>query len=82
MGVSICELFIWFTIIAVGGWLWESAYCTIVEHGWQNRGFLFGPVCPIYGAAALSITGRIMASASAAVSALAVTCSRQSHSLA
>ena len=31
------------------GWVWESIYCTIQEKKWADRGFLFGPVCPIYG---------------------------------
>ncbi len=34
---------------SVLGWLWESVYCTAKERKWQNRGFLFGPLCPIYG---------------------------------
>ncbi|NLM12291.1 MAG: phosphohydrolase [Epulopiscium sp.] len=35
------------------GWVWESIYCTIEEHKWVNRGFLYGPICPIYGCASL-----------------------------
>lgn len=31
------------------GWLWETIYCTVLSNKWENRGFLFGPVCPIYG---------------------------------
>lgn len=31
------------------GWVWESIYCTIRERKWANRGFLYGPICPIYG---------------------------------
>ena len=34
---------------SVLGWIWESIYCTIKERKWQNRGFLYGPLCPIYG---------------------------------
>ena len=36
-------------IFSVLGWIWESIYCTIKERKWQNRGFLYGPLCPIYG---------------------------------
>lgn len=36
-------------VFSVLGWIWESIYCTIKERKWQNRGFLYGPVCPIYG---------------------------------
>lgn len=31
------------------GWVWESIYCTICHRKWANRGFLYGPICPIYG---------------------------------
>lgn len=31
------------------GWIWESVYCTICDRKWANRGFLYGPICPIYG---------------------------------
>lgn len=34
---------------SVLGWIWESIYCTIDARKWQNRGFLYGPLCPIYG---------------------------------
>ena len=40
---------VWLVVFAVFGWIYESAYCTIVERRWQNRGFLYGPLCPIYG---------------------------------
>ena len=36
-------------VFSVLGWIWESIYCTIKERTWQNRGFLYGPLCPIYG---------------------------------
>ncbi len=36
-------------VFSVLGWIWESIYCTIKERKWQNRGFLYGPLCPIYG---------------------------------
>jgi len=36
-------------VFSVLGWIWESIYCTIKEGKWQNRGFLYGPLCPIYG---------------------------------
>lgn len=35
------------------GWLVESIYCSIGERKWINRGFLTGPLCPIYGAGAV-----------------------------
>lgn len=38
-----------FIIFSFLGWIWESIYCTIQSRAWANRGFLFGPICPIYG---------------------------------
>lgn len=51
----VCQVFVWFIVYSVVGWLWESTYCTCVERRWQNRGFLYGPVCPIYGTAIVGI---------------------------
>ena len=51
----VCQVFVWFVIYSVVGWIWESTYCTIVERRWQNRGFLYGPVCPIYGTGIVGI---------------------------
>ena len=31
------------------GWIYECTYCTIKSGRWENRGFLIGPICPIYG---------------------------------
>ncbi len=45
----IARIFNEFMIFSCIGWLYECTYCTVKEHRWQNRGFLFGPVCPIYG---------------------------------
>lgn len=38
-----------FVIFSFLGWVWESVYCSICKRKWANRGFLYGPVCPIYG---------------------------------
>ena len=43
------ELFVSFILYSFLGWVWETIYCTVREKRFQNRGFLFGPVCPIYG---------------------------------
>ena len=40
---------VWLFVYSVIGWIYESTYCTITEHKWANRGFLYGPLCPIYG---------------------------------
>ena len=44
-----------FMIYSFLGWIYESTYCTVKERKWENRGFLYGPVCPIYGAGAVII---------------------------
>ena len=48
--------FICFIIFSFLGWIYESIYCTIRTHHWDNRGFLFGPICPIYGTGAVVAT--------------------------
>lgn len=52
----ISKYFVYFVVFSVMGWVYESAFCTITGGKWQNRGFLYGPVCPIYGVGATSIT--------------------------
>ena len=37
------------------GWIYETLFCTIKTGEWDNRGFLFGPVCPIYGTGTVTI---------------------------
>ena len=53
----IAHYFIRFIAFSVAGWVWECIFCTVRDHHWQNRGFLYGPLCPIYG------TGVVMAMA-------------------
>ncbi len=45
----VAQYFDYFIIFSFIGWIYECIYCTIQEQHWQNRGFLFGPICPIYG---------------------------------
>lgn len=37
------------------GWVWESCYVSICRRQWVNRGFLHGPLLPIYGSGAILI---------------------------
>jgi len=46
---TVNKLIIAFMGFSFAGWVWESIYCTILEKKWANRGFLYGPFCPIYG---------------------------------
>lgn len=45
----LCKFFICFLIYSFMGWIYETLLCTIRDRSWKNRGFLFGPIIPIYG---------------------------------
>lgn len=45
----VSQLFDCFIIFSFVGWIYECIYCTCNHGHWQNRGFLYGPICPIYG---------------------------------
>ena len=49
------SLVIYFTAYSFIGWLIETIYCSIPARKFVYRGFLMGPVCPIYGFGALSV---------------------------
>ncbi len=44
-----------FFIYSVIGYLSEVLYCSVIKRRIVNRGFLYGPYCPIYGFGALMI---------------------------
>lgn len=50
------KYFVYFVIFSCMGWIYESIYCTLRAGKWENRGFLYGPLCPIYGAGGAGIT--------------------------
>lgn len=50
--MSVIALFNCFCIFSFLGWIYECIYCSLKSGHWENRGFLFGPVCPIYGVGA------------------------------
>ncbi len=54
--MKIFDLIIYFFVYSFIGWLIESCYCSIRPKKWVNRGFLFGPMCPIYGTGAIILT--------------------------
>ena len=45
----ITKLFITFIIYSFMGWLVEEIYAIFITKNLTNRGFLVGPMCPIYG---------------------------------
>lgn len=49
------QWFLFFFIYCFFGWIWESCYVSVQKHKWVNRGFLHGPLIPIYGFGALAV---------------------------
>lgn len=47
------KLFLWFLFYSFCGWVYESILVSILERRPVNRGFLNGPLCPIYGVGAV-----------------------------
>ncbi len=50
---NLIKYIILFFFYSAAGWCLETTYCSIGEKRFVNRGFLTGPLCPIYGTAAL-----------------------------
>ncbi len=46
--------FLFFIIYGFIGWVYESTLCSITQKKFVNRGFLSGPICPIYGFGAIA----------------------------
>lgn len=63
----ICRCICLFIIYSLVGWVYESLFCTISGGKWENRGFLYGPVCPIYGTGAVAISLVMMLAESSGV---------------
>lgn len=53
--MTVIRIFLFFIIYSFMGWVYESALCSITEKRLVNRGFLAGPVCPVYGVGALVV---------------------------
>jgi uncharacterized membrane protein len=45
----------YFILYAFLGWVCEDLYCGIPAKKFINRGFFYGPYCPIYGVGALLV---------------------------
>lgn len=44
-----------FFLYSFCGWIWESCFVSVRKRQWVNRGFLHGPLLPIYGFGAIFI---------------------------
>lgn len=49
---TILQWLIYFMMYCIGGWIFESVYCSLKEGKLLNRGFCHGPWLPIYGTGA------------------------------
>ena len=47
--------FLWFVIYSFIGWVWESCYVSVRKRRWVNRGFMHGPMLPLYGSGAIVV---------------------------
>ena len=54
-GLWIADYGILFFLYSAIGWLVESIYVSLMKGRWVNRGFLNGPICPVYGTGAVLI---------------------------
>lgn len=51
--MTVNQAVLYFFIYSFLGWIYESTMVSLREKQWSNRGFLIGPICPIYGFGAL-----------------------------
>ncbi len=51
--MAVIEWFLWLIAYSFIGWAYESLLCSIEQLKFVNRGFLNGPICPVYGFGAL-----------------------------
>ena len=54
-GIDIYHIISWFLIYSFLGWVWETAYVSLKEGEFINRGFINGPLCTIYGHGAVTV---------------------------
>ncbi len=54
-GYTIEQWFFLFCFYSLFGWCYESAYVSIKQKRWVNRGFMTGPFLPLYGSGAVML---------------------------
>lgn len=55
-GMTIFEMYYYFWFWSIFGWVMEVVDRTLETGGFENRGFMNGPYCPIYGFGVIGIT--------------------------
>lgn len=53
--INIEQIFLWLMVYSFFGWVYETILCSVSQRKLVNRGFLMGPICPIYGCGAILI---------------------------
>ena len=53
MGYPVTLLILYFFFYSFLGWVLETCYCSVLARRFVPRGFLYGPICPIYGVGVL-----------------------------
>ena len=54
-GYTVYEMLFWFFSYSIMGWCVESLYMSFCNRRLTNRGFIHGPICPIYGVGGMSV---------------------------
>ena len=52
---TLSQWLLFFFLYSFFGWIWESCYVSLRKHRWVNRGFMHGPMLPLYGLGAVSV---------------------------
>ncbi len=52
---SLEQWLLFFFFYCFCGWIWECLYVSLKEQKWVNRGFMHGPLLPIYGSGAIVV---------------------------
>ena len=55
MLILVLQNILLFFIYSFLGWVCETIYCSVGSRHFVNRGFLNGPLCPVYGFGALIV---------------------------
>ena len=55
MEYTLAQWLLFFFLYGFLGWIWECLYVSACERKWTNRGFLYGPLIPIYGFGAIIV---------------------------
>ena len=53
LAIQLAYYFLLFILYSFGGWIVECIWTYFMKRKLENRGFLFGPICPIYGVGSL-----------------------------